>query len=419
MAYLAGSQDIHVLFLGNSYTASNNLPEMVRSLALAGGDSLTYERNTPGGYTLGHPSAGHLYNATSLGYIAEGKWDFVVLQEQSQYPTIPHYRDNYFYPGGSALDSLIHEANNCTETVFFMTWGRKYGGQQCISSYCSPVFSDFEHMQDSLESAYMNMALSVDATVAPVGISWKNSILNGDPIDLFSADQSHPSQAGTYLAACTFYATFYNKSPVNLDYFGGLEESDALYLQQVAGYTVLTDPGQWNIKVVFPIAGFDFQQINDSIHFTDKSENADSYLWDLGDGTSDTVANPVHLYSHSGIYPVKQKVFNGCREDSVIRLVVVSVTKSDNLKTDQSFQVYPNPAMRIIHVQYDKARMSDWRLKLTDMTGRNRYSHSGYGWEGTKSFILPNLEEGLYILNISLEESKDSIISQQILIIGG
>jgi hypothetical protein len=51
-----------VLFLGNSYTGVNNLPQMIANVALSVGDRLIFDSNTPGGYTL----QGHSTNTTSL-----------------------------------------------------------------------------------------------------------------------------------------------------------------------------------------------------------------------------------------------------------------------------------------------------------------------------------------------------------------
>ena len=41
-----------VLFLGNSYTAGNNLSGLIQNLAQANGDILIKDQNTPGGYTF-------------------------------------------------------------------------------------------------------------------------------------------------------------------------------------------------------------------------------------------------------------------------------------------------------------------------------------------------------------------------------
>ena len=53
-------------------------------------------------------------------------------------------------------------------------------------------------------------------------------------------DGSHPTLVGTYLAACTVFASVYGKSPVGnrYDYFGRIDKDAAAFLQQVAADTV-------------------------------------------------------------------------------------------------------------------------------------------------------------------------------------
>jgi len=52
--------------------------------------------------------------------------------------------------------------------------------------------------------------------VAPVGIAWAEVRRERPSIELFFSDGSHPSAAGSYLAACTLYAALFNRSPVGL-----------------------------------------------------------------------------------------------------------------------------------------------------------------------------------------------------------
>ncbi len=121
---IANGQSItkRVLFLGNSYTQVNNLPQMVADAAISAGDTLLFDSNTPGGYTL----QGHSTNAISLAKIAAGNWDYVVLQEQSQLPSFPIDQvETEVFPYAHLLDSIINAENPCGETVFYMTWGRK------------------------------------------------------------------------------------------------------------------------------------------------------------------------------------------------------------------------------------------------------------------------------------------------------
>ncbi|MCB9265165.1 MAG: PKD domain-containing protein [Lewinellaceae bacterium] len=55
-----------------------------------------------------------------------------------------------------------------------------------------------------------------------------------------------------------------------------------------------------------------------SATFTNLSANADSYLWDFGDGNTSTAANPAHTYNNSGQYEVSLTVTNGCGSDVMV-----------------------------------------------------------------------------------------------------
>ncbi|MCQ2280738.1 MAG: hypothetical protein MJZ49_08075, partial [Bacteroidales bacterium] len=74
-----------VLFIGNSYVYTNDLPNAIKTLALGCGDTLEYSQSTPGGCTFQQ----HLSNTTTMGYVNAGGWDKVILQEQSQLPSFP------------------------------------------------------------------------------------------------------------------------------------------------------------------------------------------------------------------------------------------------------------------------------------------------------------------------------------------
>ncbi len=230
---LHAQDTLHVLFLGNSYTYFNGMPQMFEDLARSGGEPVITDMNTPGGYTL----EGHSTNPASLERINLGTWDYVVLQEQSQIPTIDYWRYNSMYPAARVLDSLITRHNQ--NTAFFMTWGRKNGGQQTIGGYSSPVFVDFFHMQDSLSTAYTQIADELSAIMCPVGNAWATAVTMDSTVDLWEGDNSHPTVRGSYLAACVFYAVFFQSSPIGLEYTAGLSIEDAIFLQTAAAQTVL------------------------------------------------------------------------------------------------------------------------------------------------------------------------------------
>ncbi len=400
------AQQKKVLFLGNSYTGANNLPNLVFELATSAGDDLYVERSTPGGYTLGNPSHGHLYTQYSLDLIASQNWDYVVLQEQSQYPVIDYYRDNYTYPGGFGLDSVIKENDSCSQTLFYMTWGRKYGGQQCIGSYCSIDFSDYAHMQDSLAAAYLHMSNQLSTPVAPVGMAWRNSIVSqGDPVDLFSADGSHPSLAGSYLAACVFYASIFHKSPQGITYHAGLEEYTATYLQNIAHQTVFNNLETWNIDTTTIAANFDYEQWGDSVFFSNESRNADQYFWDFGNGDSDTTMNPVYGYSESGSYKVSLTSYRECKTDSISEIIDVVISGSAENKGKEPLILSPNPSTGWFRVQ-NISQSGEATMRIRGLSGLLVWEEKLVLDPGVDLYI-ENLKiaEGVYTISLTTKES--------------
>lgn len=230
---LNGQTDtLKVLFIGNSYTYFNEMPTMLASLAQSANRPVITGQSTPGGYTLQQ----HTQDTTTISMISQGVWHYVVLQEQSQIPTIEYWRYNSMYPAARYLDSLIVEHNE--STAFFMTWGRKYGGMQSYNGYSSPDFRDFFEMQEILRSAYLEIANELSATLCPVGMAWAQAKRIDTLVDLWQSDNSHPTLKGSYLTACVFYCVFFDTSPVGLSYTGGLSQEDALFCQTVAWQTV-------------------------------------------------------------------------------------------------------------------------------------------------------------------------------------
>ena len=250
---VAISDTTKCLFVGNSYTDVNNLPLLFKQLSASGGKIVYTEMSAPGGYTL----EGHTQLQTTLDKINSRTWSYVILQEQSQYPVIPYYRNNSTVPNARKLDSLIKLRGS--STMFYMTWGRKYGGIQCINSYCSANFTNYFHMQDSLTAAYNMVSSLLNAQLAPVGSAWKRARSIDTTVELFDPDNSHPSLRGSYLAACVFYAKIFGISPVGLTYIAGLPQNEALWLQQIAADVVLgvsnngvNIPYEYNIHQNYP-----------------------------------------------------------------------------------------------------------------------------------------------------------------------
>ena len=228
------SAPTRVLFVGNSLTFVNDLPEIFAELARSASHSVEVDISAQGGQTL----ADHATSPSTLKKITDQRWKFVVLQEQSKIPALAEQHSQQMVPAVRLLDDKIAETG--AEPVLFMTWAGRDG-------LPGAGFEDYAAMQAGIEVGYLEVAGEIGAMVAPAGVAWQ-SALEGDPqLQLWQRDGIHPSPEGTYLAACVFYATLLGQSPEGASYLAGLPEETARYLQAVAAETVLGDPERWNM----------------------------------------------------------------------------------------------------------------------------------------------------------------------------
>jgi hypothetical protein len=339
-----------VLFLGNSYTNVNNLPQMLADVASSVGDVVTFDSNTPGGYTL----QGHSTNASSLSKIAIGNWDYVVLQEQSQLPSFSNTQvANSVFPYAHYLDSLINAQNPCAETAFYMTWGRKNGDASNCTSW--PPVCTYAGMDSLLSLRYRMMADSNNAIVSPVGAVWKYIRQNFPAIELYQADESHPSVEGTYAAACCFYAALFKKDPTLISFNSSLNATDAANIRAAAKTIVFDNFMLWNIGAYEPTPNFTYVNTgNLEVTFTNTSSNAINYSWNFGDGNFSTAINPTHTYASSGTYTV-ELVVSKCgvlTADTLIQNITINPIGINNIINNlSSVSIYPNPANNFITLQ--------------------------------------------------------------------
>lgn len=286
-----------VLFLGNSYTAVNNLPQLVHDVALSAGDTLIFDSYAPGGYQL----EDHSIDPTSQSKIMAGGWNYVVMQGQSQEPVIAN---NQFTSGGGALCSLVKQYNACAVPMPYMTWGRKNGDASTCPFF--PVMCTYESMDSALRVAYLQLASSFQGELSPVSVVWHYLRDNYPGIELYQADQSHPSVEGSYAAACCFYACIFKKDPTLITYDFGLNANDASIIRNAAKTQVFDILPSWDFKKL-PVANIQYQigsGVNE-VFFNAVSLGVNqTYLWDFGDGDTSSSPYAPHSYLSDGTYTI-------------------------------------------------------------------------------------------------------------------
>lgn len=233
---------LRVLWVGNSFTYCNDMPEMVRQIASTQKKKLSMTRFHKGGERF----SGHLKNPKLLDALASGGWDYVILQEQSTAPALATAQvAREVYPAARKLDSLVHVGSPDAKVVFYMTWGHKYGNREHIAAY--PLANDYESMQERLKISYLEMTYDNNARCAPVGMAWRCVRHEHPEWLLYRPDCYHPAVAGSYLAANVIFTTLFPK-PYQTAFTADLPAEQAEVLQQTAQRTVLDNLTLINIR---------------------------------------------------------------------------------------------------------------------------------------------------------------------------
>lgn len=173
---------LRVLFVGNSLTATNDLPGAVASLAAAVGRvRIESEVVAPGGYSL----EDHWTDGTAKTALDSGRFDVVVFQQGPS--SLASSRVNLVeWMGRWAAEARAHGARPALLTV----WPERVR------------FSVFPAVIANHRAA----ARSSNAALFPAGVAWLAALRQQPPLRVYGPDGFHPSRLGTYLTAAVVYA---------------------------------------------------------------------------------------------------------------------------------------------------------------------------------------------------------------------
>ncbi len=204
-----------ILLIGNSFTARNDVPGLISRLAECRGKELRHSLISAGGASLRM----HWNKGVARQAILDTRYDYVVLQEQS---TLPVKNALRMHENIRLFDEAIRASG--AKTALYLTWARQ----------------NVPAAQEIISRAYLDIADELGTTVVPVGLAWQRLLREHDRPVLHDKDKSHPTLAGSYLAACVFLAVLFAESPVGIaSDVKGLTRAEVELLQETAWATVL------------------------------------------------------------------------------------------------------------------------------------------------------------------------------------
>lgn len=198
-----GNPKTRILFVGNSYTYFHDLPATFASIAAAEGYDWTVESVTRGGWSFAqYADPKNIMHSPLIRKLIR-PWDAIFLQEQSYRPISD--RENFL---GGARDVCALMKNKPARLFFYATWGRKDG---------CPLLDELQmtrlSMTEALHDAYAEAAEQNGGILSDAGNAFAYTMEHYPQINLYTADLSHPSDQGSYLAALIHYASFTGSLP--------------------------------------------------------------------------------------------------------------------------------------------------------------------------------------------------------------
>ena len=190
----ADKKELKVLFVGNSYTYYENLPQIISIISDSMSTKIMTKKSVSGGSRL----SDHWYSRKGLKtkeLIKNGDFDIVVLQEQSM-GALKQVDSLKKYMG--LFSDYIRNAG--ATPYMYQTWAReKTPNKQLL-----------------INIVFKQVALENNSVVVPVGEAWQMAKKRKTGIVLYDSDGSHPARLGTFLTACVFVEKLLGHLPENM-----------------------------------------------------------------------------------------------------------------------------------------------------------------------------------------------------------
>lgn len=387
----AESDTIRVLYIGNSFTYFNNMPDMVDSLAKHNQLTVWHYMHAPGGISVGDTgkeSYAHMDNPVVYNLIRSKHWHFVVVQDNQGRFVL----DSAVFPNKSRviaghlmlMDSVKYY-HPCARMIWFAGWGLKNGQ---LPNWPSGI-----SMINKLLVNYTVLNSTAKETIAPIGEAWKTCI-NQSTIDLWSPDEMHPSIEGSYLTALVLFQTMFQISGQNNTYNAGISSSNSLFLQNSANAVISSTNSikKYNLNGVVS-SGI---QYNGKLHAPVKFTK---YQWYLFGNKIPLATDSVYQPTTNGTYWVTMEDSSGCiLKSCYLPIDLATSIKKDNLGP-LTYNIYPNPFNNTLRICGNEP----FHFEISTVTGSLVLASKS---ESTTAIVTTEaLEPGVYIISVTSRES--------------
>lgn len=221
-----------------------------------------------------------------------------------------------------------------------------------------------------------------------------------DTSDVYTKINTVPIAGTTYTDLCLYHIGIYTYMVRTLK----LEQTPSGTYYNLSEGIADTANNTVGLDVV---AAFTYTYSGNYILVTNSSINAGTYLWDLGNGLTTQLSNPLITYSLAGPYNIMLVASNGCKSDTLTQQVVFGDIGMAEQGLKSPLRIFPNPSSGLIKIS-GLAETSN--IRVYDLMGQMvlEFSHV----KDEETLDLKILHNGLYFLKIGKENQLRKILRE-------
>lgn len=165
----------------------------------------------------------------------------------------------------------------------------------------------------------------------------------------------------------------------------------------------------------FPPSGatsFAYSAAGNTVSFVNTTPLSSGYLWDFGDGTTDTTTNPVHVYATNNSYTVKLIAINQCYTATTQTILITNINENENYAL--GFSANPNPSNGSVAISYFLPQKSNVSIELYNLVGEKLMTLTNESQEKGKHQLeldlkATNIPAGVYLLKMNNASRTQSL----------
>ncbi len=155
-----------------------------------------------------------------------------------------------------------------------------------------------------------------------------------------------------------------------------------------------------------------------TVNFTNSSTDANSFLWNFGDGVTSSLTDPAHTYNDTGYFTVSLIAMNGnCPDDILVLPAYIYVVDSletsvekEKTRLPESFdkiQIYPNPndGNFMIKMPFTMERNSNFKIEIFNVLGELVLNSYNPILQPLFPINLSKQPKGLYFIRVSSSQT--------------